>query len=40
MKKINDFNNWMLKIKNIHYSDNEQMYNAYQRLEDNEKTTN
>ena len=26
------FDNWMLKIKNIYYSDNEQMCNAYLRI--------
>ena len=26
------FDNWMLKIKNIYYSDNEQMCEAYKRI--------
>lgn len=32
IEKIQDFNSWMLKIKNIHYSDNEKMDKAYSRL--------
>lgn len=31
IKKLEKFNNWMRdKIKNLHYSDNKRMCNAYQ----------
>jgi hypothetical protein len=29
---VNGFNEWMLKIKNIHYADNNQMCRAYDRV--------
>tara|TARA_R110002167_G_scaffold126000_1_gene306582 strand:+ start:551 stop:661 length:111 start_codon:yes stop_codon:yes gene_type:complete len=32
-----DFNKWMASIGNIYYADNEQMSNAFEKLEDNEK---
>ena len=33
IKELDRFNNWMLKIKNIHYSDNIQMLKAYNKIE-------
>ncbi len=32
-----DFNEWMARIKNIYYADNEQMLNAFEKLEKNEE---
>jgi len=32
IKKIKQFDKWMLKIKNIYYPDNYRMVNAYERL--------
>ena len=32
-----DFNEWMANIKNIHYADNEQMLNAFEKIETNEE---
>lgn len=29
---VDGFYNWMLKIKNIHYANNEQMSRAYERI--------
>ncbi len=37
MKKLTNFDKWMKHIKNIHYSDNEQMAAAYKKLTDNEE---
>jgi hypothetical protein len=37
MKKLTNFDKWMKHIKNIHYSDNEQMTAAYKKLTDNEE---
>lgn len=31
------FNEWMMKIKNNHYHDNEQMLNAFNKIEDEEQ---
>lgn len=33
MENIERFDEWMKKIKNIHYHDNEQMCNAYERVD-------
>lgn len=30
--KVEGFNEWMLKIKNIHYADNDKMTKAYERV--------
>ena len=30
--KVNNFDKWMLKIKNHYYSDNERMVNAYEKI--------
>lgn len=30
--RIEKFNEWMLKMGNIHYSDNQQMLNAYNKI--------
>ena len=38
MEKINNFDNWMRKINNIHYANNEQMLNAYNKIKTNENT--
>lgn len=35
MKNSEKFNEWMKKIKNIFYSDNERMCNAYERIIEN-----
>ena len=32
-----DFNEWMARIKNIYYTDNEQMLNAFEKLEKDEE---
>jgi len=32
-----EFNNWMLKIKNIYYSNNDRMALAFDKIEDYEK---
>jgi hypothetical protein len=32
MTKAEKFNEWMLKIRNIYYSDNNQMTKAYEQL--------
>jgi len=37
MKKLTNFDKWMKHIKNIHYSDNEQMAAAYKKLTDDEE---
>ena len=37
MKKLTNFDKWMKNIKNIHYSDNEQMAAAYKKLTDDEE---
>ena len=37
MEKLTNFDKWMKHIKNVHYSDNEQMAAAYDRLTKNEK---
>jgi hypothetical protein len=37
MEKLTNFDKWMKHIKNVHYSDNEQMAAAYDRLTENEK---
>lgn len=34
MENQKKFDNWMLKIKNIYYSDNERMCEAYQRIKE------
>jgi hypothetical protein len=36
---INGFNEWMLKIGNIYYSNNEMMDNAFHRLEEYKEPT-
>lgn len=36
MKNKERFNEWMLKIKNNHYHDNEKMLNAFNKIEDEE----
>lgn len=40
VKKIHveGFNDWMLKIRNIHYADNIQMSKAYERVNEHLKT--
>jgi len=32
-----DFNEWMANIKNIYYADNEQMSNAFEKLDNYEE---
>ncbi len=32
-----DFNDWMASIKNIYYSDNEKMLNAFEKIKENEE---
>lgn len=32
MENQKKFDNWMRKIKNIYYSDNERMCNAYEKI--------
>lgn len=34
--KLN-FNEWMASIKNIYYADNEQMLNAFEKIDEDEK---
>lgn len=36
---VEGFNEWMLKIKNVHYADNKQMTKAYERVCDSKKET-
>ena len=37
MECIEKFNDWMLKIKSVHYSDHEKMINAYKIIQDEEQ---
>lgn len=39
MSNIEKFNEWMLKIRNIYYSDNNQMTRAYEQLRRLERGT-
>jgi hypothetical protein len=32
-----DFNDWMASIKNIYYSDNEKMLNAFEKIKQDEE---
>ena len=32
-----DFNVWMASIKNIYYADNEQMLNAFEKIDEDEE---
>lgn len=32
-KRVKSFDKWMRNIKNIYYSENESMLNAYQKIE-------
>ena len=32
-QRIQDFNDWMLKIKNVYYAQNQLMLNAYNRID-------
>lgn len=34
MKPVLKFDSWMRKIKNVHYSDNDKMLKAYQKIEE------
>lgn len=37
MKTTKQFNEWMAKIQSVHYSNNEQMEMAFERIENNNK---